>query len=126
MTAAIHHITLDCAEPAKTAEFWSQVTGRPLDEAVEPDANEAVISLPDGPILVFVRVPEAKTVKNRMHLCLRADTTRDAEVDRLVALGAAIRDDRRKPDGKGWVVLADPEGNEFCVLRSAAERAAAL
>ena len=126
MTATIHHITLDCDQPDKVAAFWSDVTGRPLDEEAEPGATEAVISLPDGPILVFVKVPEHKAVKNRMHLCLRADSTRDLEVDRLLGLGASVLDDRRKPDGKGWVVMADPEGNEFCVMRSAAERTATV
>jgi catechol 2,3-dioxygenase-like lactoylglutathione lyase family enzyme len=115
MTAAIHHITLDCDQPDKVAAFWSEVTGHPLDEEAAPGATEAVISVPDGPILVFVKVPEGKSVKNRMHLCLRPDSTRDLETDRLLGLGATILDDRRRPDGKGWVVLADPEGNEFCV-----------
>lgn len=59
-----------------------------------------------------------------MHLDLQPqDRTRDEEVERLLAIGATLVDDRRKPDGKGWAVLADPEGNEFCVERSAAELA---
>ena len=124
MTAAIHHITLDCADAYKIGSFWSELVGRPLDDDVKPGSTEAVISLPDGPILVFVEVPEAKVVKNRMHVCLRADETRDLEVARLLGLGASLVGDHRKPDGKGWVVLADPEGNEFCVLRGERERAA--
>jgi predicted enzyme related to lactoylglutathione lyase len=82
---------------------------------------------PDGSYnLLFVKVPEAKVVKNRVHVDLQAiDSTRDHEVVRLVALGATVVADRRRPDGAGWVVLADPEGNEFCVERSADERAAA-
>jgi Glyoxalase-like domain len=71
-------------------------------------------------------VPEAKTVKNRVHLDLEPDDrTRDQEVERLLGIGATLVDDQRRPDGRGWVVLADPEGNEFCVERSPAERAAA-
>jgi hypothetical protein len=71
------------------------------------------------------RFAEAKTVKNRIHLDLQpTDRTRDEEVDRLVALGAKLVDDQRRPDGTSWVMLADPEGNELCVERSAAERAA--
>ncbi|MDQ3733323.1 MAG: VOC family protein, partial [Actinomycetota bacterium] len=63
--------------------------------------------------------------KNRLHLDLRpTDRTRDEEVARLLALGASLIDDRRRPDGTGWAVLADPEGNEFCVERSAVERSA--
>jgi hypothetical protein len=71
------------------------------------------------------RVPEAKQVKNRIHFDLEpTDTTRDEELDRLLGLGATQLDDRRLPDGRGRVVLSDPKGNEFCILRCAAERAA--
>ncbi|MBO4209902.1 VOC family protein [Micromonospora echinofusca] len=63
-------------------------------------------------------------MKNRLHLDLEpVDCTRDEEVARIVGLGARQVDDQRRPDGTGWVVLADPAGNEFCVLRSTAERA---
>ncbi len=65
---------------------------------------------------------EPKTVKNRVHVCLRPDGPRDTEVERLLGIGATLVADRRRPDGTGWAVLADPEGNEFCVLRSAEER----
>jgi hypothetical protein len=61
-------------------------------------------------------------VKNRLHLDLVPATARDVEVERVVALGGTLVDDRRRPDGSGWVVLADPEGNELCVERSATER----
>jgi predicted enzyme related to lactoylglutathione lyase len=80
--------------------------------------------LAEGPVLYFNQVPESKTVKNRIHLCLRPETSRDQEVDRLLGLGATFVADHRNPDGSGWAVLADPEGNEFCVLRSASDRAA--
>jgi hypothetical protein len=71
-------------------------------------------------------VPEAKTVKNRVHLDLvPADGTRDEEVERLLGIGAILVADHRRSDGMGWVVLADPEGNELCIERGAAERAAA-
>jgi predicted enzyme related to lactoylglutathione lyase len=63
-------------------------------------------------------------VKNRMHMCLRpVEGTRDSEVDRIVSLGATIVDDRRDLQDGGWVVLADPEGNEFCVLGTSAQDA---
>ena len=67
-------------------------------------------------------MPEDKQVKNRLHLDLRPSAgTRDEEVARVVGLGATQLDDQRNDDGTGWVVLADPEGNEFCILRSQAE-----
>jgi predicted enzyme related to lactoylglutathione lyase len=124
MTSALYNVAFDCADPYALATFWSQVVGRPLDHDDHPGDPVASIELPSGANLYFARVPEPKTVKNRVHVCLRPDDTRDQEVDRLVVLGATIVADRREPDGAGWVVFADPEGNEFCVLRSAAERAA--
>lgn len=79
---------------------------------------------PDGePRLLFVEVPEGKQVKNRVHLDLEpTDRARDDEIERVIALGAKPLNDSRKEDGSGWLVLADPEGNEFCILRSRAER----
>jgi len=75
--------------------------------------------------LLFIEVPDAKSVKNRLHLDLKpAQGTREQELGRLLELGAREVADRRRADGSGWVVLADPEGNEFCILRSDAERAA--
>jgi hypothetical protein len=68
-------------------------------------------------------VPEGKVVKNRLHLDLQpTDRTRDEEVDRVVGLGATVLADHRGPKRTGWIVLADPEGNEFCVNTSPAER----
>jgi predicted enzyme related to lactoylglutathione lyase len=62
-------------------------------------------------------LPDSKTVKNRVHLDLRpADRTREQEAERILALGASQLADRRRPDGSGWITLADPEGNEFCIL----------
>lgn len=68
-------------------------------------------------------MPEPKTVKNRLHLCLRPEASREQEVERLLGLGATFVADHRNPDGSGWAILADPEGNEPRVLRSEAERA---
>jgi predicted enzyme related to lactoylglutathione lyase len=84
------------------------------------------VGLDGQPNLLFIKVPEGKAVKNRVHLDLvPARDTRDQEAARLLELGAMLVADHRRPDGTGWVVLADPEGNEFCVERSAAERTAA-
>lgn len=119
----IRTITVDCADEAVVAHFWEDVLGwhAELDE----EGHDAYLANPTGgPNLLFQRVPEPKTVKNRVHLDLGpTDRTRDEEVGRLVAGGATVVGDHRQPDGKGWVVLADPEGNEFCIERSDAERA---
>jgi hypothetical protein len=75
------------------------------------------------PELLFVTVPERKTEKNCLHFDLMPIArARDEEVDRLLAVGASLVDDRRGENGRGWVVLADPEGNEFCVEASQSER----
>jgi catechol 2,3-dioxygenase-like lactoylglutathione lyase family enzyme len=125
MTSTPHHITFSSLDPYGLATFWSKVTGHPLHEEDHPGDPEAMVVLPSGPSLLFVTVPEQKSGRNRVHFDLRPDTTRDEEVERLLGIGATRVDDQRRPDGSGWVVLADPEGNEFCVERSAAERAAA-
>lgn len=124
MYPELQNVAIDCADAYELARFWSRVLGHPLHEGDGPGVTEAEVMLPHGPLLHFNQVPEPKTVKNRLHLCLRPTTTREAEVARLLELGATLVDDLREPDGTGWAVLADPEGNEFCVLRSAAERAA--
>ncbi|WP_146075400.1 VOC family protein [Streptomyces sp. Ru71] len=122
MTSAIRHTTIDSADAYGLATFWSEVLGLPLHDDDKPGDPEVLI---EGAGLLFVTVSEAKTLKNRVHLDLQPqDRTREEEVERLLALGATLVDDRRNPDGTGWAVLADPEGNEFCVERSAAERAA--
>ncbi|MET9668486.1 VOC family protein [Streptomyces sp. NPDC006475] len=124
MPSMVTNIAIDCANAYRLARFWSDVTGHPLDPEDEPGHDETEIMLPGGPALHFNEVPEPKSAKNRLHLCLRPDTSRDAEVERLLNLGASLVADRRKPDGWGWVVLADPEGNEFCILLAESERAA--
>ncbi|MEE1820385.1 VOC family protein [Streptomyces sp. NPDC090082] len=123
MVSVVQNVAIDCADPYELARFWSGVTGRPMDPEDRPGAHETQVLLADGPVLYFNRVPEAKTSKNRLHLCLRPETSRDEEVRRLLDLGAALVADHRNADGSGWAVLADPEGNEFCVLRSASDRA---
>jgi predicted enzyme related to lactoylglutathione lyase len=124
MVSVLQNVAIDCTDAYALAGFWSAVTGRPLGPDDRPGDHEIAVTLADGPALYFNQVPEPKTVKNRVHLCLRPETTRDGEVARLLALGATLVADRRNPDGTGWAVLADPEGNEFCVLRSDADRAA--
>ncbi|PSK66254.1 hypothetical protein B0E53_01789 [Micromonospora sp. MH33] len=125
MGTVIRNVSFDCANPYELAHFWGRVFDCPVDPDFKPDDEELVIEPPGGSRLYFQRVPEPKTVKNRVHICLEPDVPRDREVERVLALGATVVADRREPDGSGWVVLADPEGNEFCVLRSDAERALA-
>jgi len=108
-------VVVDAHDPAALARFWVDV----LDWMIFYESDtEVVISKDDKtfPGLVFVPVPEEKTVKNRLHIDLNPTEDRDAEIERLVGLGA-----RRIDIGQGdvgWTVLADPEGNEFCVLRA--------
>ncbi len=127
MTARISHTSIDSTDAYAQSVWWAGVLGfaEDPDDPNRPGHEECMIFSPDGRTRVlFIEVPEKKQVKNRIHFDLvPADGTRDEETDRLLGLGATVVDDLRKTHG--WVVLADPEGNEFCVLRSEAERATA-
>ena len=131
MGAMVFNVAFDCGNAYELASFWSKVVGHPMDARDLPGDSTASIALPNGLHLYFAEVPERQdgtaggpATKNPVHLCLRPDTRRDDEVTRYLGLGATLLHDRREPDGGGWVVFGDPEGNEFCVLRSAEERAA--
>ena len=119
MTLRVEQLLIDSRDPDALASFWEAVLG--WQRVGDGDADEIEIRPPDGVAatpLLFVRVPDDKTVKNRLHLDLRPDD-RDAEVARLEALGARRVEIGQSADpAVTWVVLADPEGNEFCVLRS--------
>ncbi|MFF8261847.1 VOC family protein [Streptomyces virginiae] len=122
MASLVRHITVDCSDAYGLGQFWAAVLDGSLADDDFPGDPEALVRAP-GSTLLFVTVPDAKSVKNRVHVDLQPqDRTRDEEVERIVALGATVVGDHRRPDGTGWVTLADPEGNEFCVERSAAER----
>ena len=125
MTSRISHTTVDSRDAYAQSVWWADVLGWREDpeDPNEPGHEECMIFAADGRSRVlFVEVPEAKQVKNRLHLDLRPTdgATREQEVERLLARGATQVADHRRPDGGGWVTLADPEGNEFCVLRSLA------
>lgn len=123
MASTIAHITVDAADPYGLGSWWARVLGRQLADDDHPDDPEAFVDLGGGMGLLFVRVPDDKVGKNRIHLDIRPDDrTRDEEIVRLQQLGATEADDRRRPDGTGWMVMRDPEGNEFCVERGALER----
>ncbi|MEV0621612.1 VOC family protein [Nonomuraea sp. NPDC050404] len=120
----IHAVTIDAKDPYEIASWWSRATGLPLGDDDEPGDDEIMLATERYPFFLFIRVPEGKTVKNRIHLDVNGidGRTRDQEVERLTEMGATIADDRRTPEGTGWVVMLDPEGNEFCVCRSKAEK----
>jgi predicted enzyme related to lactoylglutathione lyase len=118
MASAVFNVTFDCRDSRRVAEFWSAVTGYALERVDMPGNEFWLASPPDDrwPRLVFVTVPEGKVVKNRVHLdLLPAQGDQASEVERFRALGASIVDDRRELEPGGWVVLQDPEGNEFCI-----------
>jgi hypothetical protein len=120
MSARFAELIVDARDPWALADWWAQVLEIPVDEKSEEDgARIAVLSPPDSVRqIVFVDVPEHKTIKNRLHIDLRPHGCDQAtELERLKALGATEID-----IGQGeqtWVVLADPEGNEFCLLQRA-------
>ncbi len=126
MTVKINKVTVDAQDAYAQSLWWTQVTGWQPDpnDPNEPDHQECWIGPGDGsPGLLFINVPEPKSLKNRVHFDVQpVSRTRDEEVEYLVSLGATVVADHRQPDGRGWVVMADPEGNEFCVERSAQER----
>jgi catechol 2,3-dioxygenase-like lactoylglutathione lyase family enzyme len=119
MKLRIQCLCVDTRDPARLAAFWQSALG--WRRTFEQD-DQIVLEPPEGspedgvvPDLFFLRVPEEKTVKNRLHLDLRPGD-QAAEVVRLERLGARRIDVGQGPDAR-WVVMADPEGNEFCVLR---------
>ena len=126
MPSRIRHITIDCHDPAQLAAFWSVALGfeEDPDDPNEPGSDEILIVDPRRlhPALLFIAVPEPKALKNRVHLDVVPDVPREEAVGALLSIGATLVADHRQQDGTGWAVLADPEGNEFCVERSAAER----
>jgi len=129
MTSFISHTTVDCADAYTLSRWWQGVLDyvEDADDPNLPGHEECLIMSRDGSHkLLFIEVPDTKQAKNRIHFDLRpADGTREEELARLIDHGAKPLDDLRRPDGTGWVTLADPEGNEFCILRSQAEVEAA-
>jgi hypothetical protein len=126
MAVRLTEIIIDCADPASLAQFWCGVMGfvvTDVDEGgdvveIRPEGTDAKTS--PVPSLLFIKVPEPRTVKNRLHLDVNTiDADQETELQRLLELGAT-----RVDIGQGdvhWYVLADPEGNEFCLLRSRVE-----
>lgn len=132
MTSFVSHTTIDCLDAYALSVWWQGVLGYvdDPDDPNEPGHEECAILDPDtGHTLLFIEVPEPTPGKNKFHLDLRPrDLAQSEEVDRLIAHGATLATDHRGiyGEGTGWVTLADPEGNLFCVLKSPEERAAWL
>ncbi|WP_030378864.1 MULTISPECIES: VOC family protein [unclassified Streptomyces] len=125
MTSRLIEVVVDCHDPERLATFWSAVLGW---EVIDRDGDTVEIGSWDPtreefrarqmpPTLIFIPVPEGKTGKNRLHLDVSpVEGTTEDEVTRLLALGAKRAEDQT--EGAGWVVMTDPEDNEFCVLRT--------
>ncbi|CAN5679225.1 VOC family protein [soil metagenome] len=115
MTSELYTVTLDAADPRRLAEFWGELLGY---KVVYDSPDEVAIEKSDesGPAILFLKVSDAKAGKNRMHFDLNPDD-QAAEVDRALSLGATHVEigQERDPDVT-WKVMADPEGNEFCIL----------
>jgi hypothetical protein len=123
MTSKFTDLAIDCADPDGLARFWCSVLGYEVQDEDDGIVTIGSAKVPNGtnhlgpvpPTLTFARVPEGKTVKNRLHIDVNpTDMEQDDEVRRLLDLGARPADVGQ--GDQSWVVLADPEGNEFCVL----------
>lgn len=116
----IQSVTVDCHDPMLVAEFWAEmldweITQASADEALLKPRNASLVVSPD---ILFLKVPDEKLVKNRLHFDLRPDN-QAVEVERALALGARQVEIGQSADpATTWVVMGDPEGNEFCILRA--------
>jgi hypothetical protein len=120
VTSRIASVVINAIDPQLVAAFWRDALGW---ERVPSDEGVLTLAPPDGqwPTIDVVAVPDRKSVVNRLHLDLRADgASFDDELARLLSLGAT-KADVGQPDDVTWIVLADPEGNEFCLLRRTAQ-----
>jgi predicted enzyme related to lactoylglutathione lyase len=122
MPVSLFAVVVDCRDPQQLAQFWADALRW---RSTRRNEGEYQVSDPSpGPTsLYFMGVPEPKVVKNRLHLDVLADGSTEAEVERLIELGAELVEVRRDPDSfdnpDSWTVLTDPEGNEFCVTSTA-------
>ncbi len=112
MTLHMEMATVDCAEPESLAQWWAQAVGGRVNAVIPGEF--IIVALPDGPKLGFQHVGDPTPGKNRLHLDFHADDM-EAEVTRLVGLGASETERHSFGDAFSWVVLADPAGNAFCI-----------
>jgi hypothetical protein len=127
MASFVSHTSIDCHNAYELSEWWKPVLGY-VDIDGDPNLpgqEECMIRDPEtGHQLLFLEVPDEELPAKRIHLDLRPrERTREEEVEWLLSYGATQVADHRDPSGGGWVILADPEGNQFCILRSQAQLA---
>jgi catechol 2,3-dioxygenase-like lactoylglutathione lyase family enzyme len=126
VASRVSHTSINCTNAFELSEWWKQLLGY-ADVAGDPNEagdEECMIVDPEsGHQLLFIEVEDLQESDGRIHLDLApTDRRRDDEIERAVALGAIEVADRRNADGTGWMVLADPAGNLFCIVRSDEER----
>jgi predicted enzyme related to lactoylglutathione lyase len=119
---SVNGLVIDCADPIALARFWSAMFATEIDSIEDDPPRYVDLRARSGlPVLRFQRVPEAKTVKNRLHLDIEVDSL-DAAVARVQALGGRPAQERGTDFGWHFRIMADPEGNEFCLIEQAAGR----
>jgi catechol 2,3-dioxygenase-like lactoylglutathione lyase family enzyme len=126
VVSRVSHTTIDCLDAYELSAWWKDVlayTDVPGDPNEPGDPECMIVDPRTGHRLLFIEVDDLRDPDGRIHLDLApVDRTRDEEIERVLGLGARQVDDRRRPDGAGWMVLEDPAGNRFCIVRSDAER----
>jgi predicted enzyme related to lactoylglutathione lyase len=115
----VRSVTFDCHDPDALAGFWAAATGYRKESSPAPGDYAVISDLSGrGPVFWFNKVPESRAGKNRVHVDLNVRAL-DEEVERLVGLGGVKAEELSSASGKAWVVMRDPEGNEFCLVRVA-------
>lgn len=126
MAVRVSHTSINCTNAFELSQWWKGVLGYVdvPDDPNLPGHEECMIIDPNSHHrLLFLEVEQLQDSPGRLHLDLApTDRPRDHEIERVITLGASIVADRRDPDGSGWMVLADPAGNHFCIVRSDEER----
>jgi hypothetical protein len=126
MVSRVSNTGINCDNPFELSEWWKSVVGYsdlPGDPNEAGDEECMIVDLDTRHRLLFTQVNELQDAEGRIHLDLApVDRRRDEEIERVLGLGASEVADRRNPDGTGWMVLADPAGNLFCIVRSDEER----
>ncbi|MQB00825.1 MAG: VOC family protein [Actinobacteria bacterium] len=113
MTSIVTELVIDCADPERLGRFWSEALGYEIEDRSDDDVF--ITGPNDAPGILFLKTPDGKLGKNRVHLDVTPDGDQMEEVARLEQLGAS-RVNIGQGDRCSWIVMADPEGNEFCVL----------